>query len=36
VLAGVGYRQAELTGDRLDGAFAVGQHIQQLDPPPTG
>ena len=36
VLAGVGHRQADLTGQGLHGAFAVGEHVQQLDPPAAG
>ena len=36
VLAGVGHRQADLAGQGLHGPLAVGQHVQQLDPPAAG
>ena len=36
VLAGVGHRQADLAGQGLHGALAVGEHVQQLDAPAAG
>jgi hypothetical protein len=35
VTAGVGKRQVGLAGELLDGPLAVGEDVQQLDPPAT-
>jgi hypothetical protein len=36
VLAGVGHRQADLTGQGLHRALAIGKHVYQLDTPAAG